>query len=345
MVGAMGLPSRWQDLAHWPTSRLAKLAVKRLERSLREELLSLCQRHRRVAEQAGIDPLKPLAEQLGGVVPQTLAACQEWEVLVPDPQAIRAAWPLSRKIGLMVLGERGRRALAQAYALEEEWVEVSPGRTLAIQTTARDRELGSELASRCLDVLELQGRRALLALPGEQRLNALLQAGAAQVGSQLAEGPTDDFEADGLIASLAGLEELEQRRVRLDRVRVAALLHAGGHDDRERARVLLNALGAEQAELASLLHLPVARAAFAAAPGPDDSSPEYVHPLDLFWLEGGDPVVPWTAAPGGGTLFLTHLEHHGTALLRFDTGLALDRFHLEPCPRSGRTLPRFSLRN
>lgn len=60
---------------------------------------------------------------------------------------------------------------------------------------------------------------------------------------------------------------------------------------------------------------------------------------DLELLETVDPL---TAEPseGEGELVLTSLGWHGTALLRFRTGVRVDGLTVEPCPSCGRTLPR-----
>ena len=62
---------------------------------------------------------------------------------------------------------------------------------------------------------------------------------------------------------------------------------------------------------------------------------------DLELLETVDPL---TAEPvegeGGGELVLTSLGWHGTALVRFRTGVHVDGMTTEPCPHCGRTLAR-----
>ncbi|HSK22674.1 MAG TPA: hypothetical protein VK906_05845 [Egicoccus sp.] len=64
---------------------------------------------------------------------------------------------------------------------------------------------------------------------------------------------------------------------------------------------------------------------------------------DLELLEVVDPL---TAEPVGredeGELVLTSLGWHGTALVRFRTGVRVEGVTVEPCPSCGRTLPRLA---
>lgn len=63
---------------------------------------------------------------------------------------------------------------------------------------------------------------------------------------------------------------------------------------------------------------------------PDLELLEIVDPLTAEGLDAGDD----------GELVLTSLGWHGTALVRFRTGVRVDGLTLEPCPSCGRTLPR-----
>ena len=61
---------------------------------------------------------------------------------------------------------------------------------------------------------------------------------------------------------------------------------------------------------------------------------------DLELLEIVDPLTGEPADAGDGELVMTSLGWHGTALVRFRTGVRVDGIAVEPCPSCGRTLPR-----
>lgn len=111
-------------------------------------------------------------------------------------------------------------------------------------------------------------------------------------------------------------------------------------DDETRAaiREAWRAAGATETDLVvrALFAPPEARALWAE---PRQDPTGLVTYPDLEWLEVVDAL---TGEPtdGPGDLTITTMGWHGTALLRFQTGVYVDGIDREPCPASGITAPR-----
>lgn len=229
---------------------------------------------------------------------------------------MRELWPFSRKLALVMAGGRASALLKESYqplfATEEEG--------LAVTWTKTDVELAAELGARLLDLCGIgPGCQLTCLLPSEPSFdNLMLTHGATRAQVTITEDSP-------VVAAAAedGATLLETRD--MDLLLVFGLPSAA----------LRDAAASRGTQLATVWTCGPAR--MAAIEAPEDEG------LRLFPdLVAAEILDPETAEPAAddsaGELVLTNVCSHGTALLRYRTGLQ-GRLDWTPRPPFG-TLPR-----
>lgn len=289
-------------------------------RQVREELYAGSGHLRRRLDDVGFRPFHFRgARDLPGLPTTELAELRavppEELVLRPSPRTMKELWPFGRKLALVMAGGRAARLLEEAYqpvmATEEDG--------LAVTWTRTDLELAGELGARVLALAGVTaGTRILSELStGPSFASVLLERGARRLGADLADQGSVLVTDSG-----PGPDTREAERVVL----------LGAPPDPE-ARAAHEARGAA---VVTCFTCGPTRVAAVEAP----AGGHFLFP-DLVAAELCDPDTLAPAPPGSrGELVLTHLGSHGTALLRFRTGVTAAAIDWTPCPRSGLRLPR-----
>jgi len=329
---------------------------------VREELYACSAHYRKVFDEAGVDP-----RQIRGVddlrrLPFTtradLASGSGFE-LAPRPGAMREHWGFSRKLALVLGGRKAAEALSLGYApalVTEDRQHGEP--TLELFLTQSDVDVLGEVGARAVDLLGLPpGARILAAVAkpdgmpfwvstlGAVHSGRCLRTAAGEPGKLL--DALESSRPSVLVAPTA----LARRTARIARATgrdLSALdtlvVDAEGTSPEHVESLLgdLAACGAKGARVARAWIPPVARMAFVESPTAEGRG-SGIHLLpDLCVVEVIDPTSLEPVAEGEpGELVFTTLCGHGTAVLRYRTGIwAAGGVSSEPCPTSGRTLPR-----
>ncbi len=320
-VRAVKISQSWSRLSREGGRSLERLTDRALVRQVREELYPFSPYLRERLDARGFEPRRfrgqgdlpalPLStlEELRATDPNEL-------ILRPTPGAMKAAWPFGRKLALVLAGRRGAGLLSQAYAplltTREEGLEVT--------WTASDLELIGELGARVLSLCGLCRGADLVSHLGEEPSCArlLLEHGAERLGARITEDAEAPYHA--VLAEEAGHHLAEAR----------TLLVFGSP-----AAELAEEAARRGTRIATLRVFGAVRQVAVQVEGDAGLRffPDYVaaETLDSHTLETLPPGEP-------GELVLTPLVGHGTALLRYRTGLRM-RLDRTPRPPLG-SLPR-----
>jgi hypothetical protein len=304
-------------------------------RQLREELYAGSPHLRRRLEAAGYRPWRFRGvEDLAGLPTSDLAELTTLPtrdlLLRPAPRAMKELWPFGRKLALVLAGGRAARLLGQAY----DPVLATQEQGLAVTWTQTDLELAGEFGARVLDLCGLtDGAQLDLRLGEEPSFAGLMLARGAQ-RSGLA------LEENARSLAVPSAHALEQLGRLPNPAALELVLLVGLPPDQDLRRELEQL--APKAKLATCWCCGPARVALVAGPTERGTPPSdlLLFP-DLVAAERVDPATGEPCADGApGELVLTGLGNHGTALLRFRTGVQAGDIDWNPCPRSGRRLPR-----
>lgn len=320
----MKISAPWSQLCRRSTAALRRATDRALVRQLREELYAGSPHLRPRLDQAGYEPwrfrgTRDLASLPTSSLAELSALPAQKLLLRPAPRAMKELWPFGRKLALVLAGGRAAHLLGQAYdpvlATEEEG--------LAVTWTQTDLDLASEFGVRALDVCQLgPGAELDLRLGADPSFASLmLTRGAERWGIALVEGaPALALPTSRALEVLAGL----------DNPASLELLLLVGLPPTQDLRQGLERL-APRAKLATCWVCGPARVALIAAP-----TPMLAPPADLMFF----PDLVAAERGTAGELVLTNLGSHGTALLRYRTGVRASEFDWTPCPHSGLKLPR-----
>lgn len=356
----------WSLLSRAPAAEQRRLQDRLLARYVREELYAFSPRYRAVFDDAGIDPRRIRGvddlRRLPFTTREDLVRRGEAFVLRPAPGAIRSSWPFARKLALVLGGRRAREVLRASYAPALSLAGRRGGPAEGVACAGQDLDVLAEIGARATDLLGLgPSARVLVAFPGGPHLawwiatlgvlraglRLVVPAGPPATGAVLAAAERE--RATALVAP-PGLARRLARRAReegRDLASLETLVLGGARTTAAEKRALaadLEACGARDVRIARSYGLTAARMAFVETPaGVDEDRGYHVWP-DLCVLEVIDPRTLEPLGEGEpGELVFTTLCGHGTALLRYRTGdWAEGGVTWQPCPASGRTVPRVS---
>ncbi|MBK8098971.1 MAG: AMP-binding protein [Planctomycetes bacterium] len=291
-------------------------------------------------------------------------------ILQPDPQTLKRAWPLSRKLPLL-----WRKWTAGVDAVRQDLrAEFYP--SFMTFTTGRSAEpVPFFYSPHDLQTLHETGRRLvdIMALPSEYRIANIFPyaphlafwqvffAGQAtgmmvlSTGGGKVMGSSGDLraitrlKADALIG-VPGyvyhlLRKAEAERLDLSSVK-CVVLGAERVPPGLKGRIceLLGKMGASNVKVFGTYGFTEARMAFAECPTADNQYTGYHLYPDLAIFEVIDPVTGEVLPEGSdGELVFTPLRARASTVFRYRTG---DRvrggIRWDPCPHCGRTVPRIS---
>lgn len=366
----------WNRLCRTPARELRALQDRTLARFVREELYPFSAHYRRVFDAAGVSPRDirgvddlrrlPFTTKQDLLAAQTDPERKRDFVLIPTPGAIKAHWPLARKLALVVGGNGAREMLRRSYT--PNFLTFTTGRSsepAGFAYTPYDLDLLGDASSRAMAVTGITDPawRVLNMFPFAPHLAFWAVTLAGFASGQLVM-PTGGGKVMGTSGNLRALDRLKPQVLVATPGYLHHVLRTGRDESADYSSVKLVILGAEKvppglkAKMLEALQacgagdvrivgtygFTEARQAFGECPTSiDQSSGYHTHPdLGLFEVvdpKSGEPV------PDGedGELVYTTLAGHGTVVMRYRTGdLAIGGIQREPCPHCGRTVPRIS---
>lgn len=366
--------SYWKSLCRAPRARLLEIQAAALRRFVREELYPFSAYYRRVFDAAGLSPRDVRGPESLRRLPFTtkadlLAAQTDPEhrydfVLRPTPHSIKAHWPFSRKLALVLGGAAARESLRRSYT--PNFLTFTTGRSsepVAFTYTPFDIDLLGEVGARMLEVAGISDPswRVLNMFPFAPHL-AFWQVTLAGFSTGQMVVPTGGGKVLGTAGNLRSIDRLKPNVLVATPGYLYHVLREGREQGLDTSAVRLVILGAEKVppgmkhkmaevleqggardvEITGTYGFTEARMAFGECPTPyEESSGYHLYPdLGLFEIidpESGEPV----AEGESGEIVYTGLAGHGTAVCRYRTGdMAMAGITWGPCPHCGRTLPR-----
>ncbi|MBK8179710.1 MAG: AMP-binding protein [Planctomycetes bacterium] len=364
----------WTDLSRTPAAQLRQIQDEALARYVQEELYPFSAAYRAVFDGAGVRPeeIRGVADlaRLPFTTKQDLLKAQSDPlhrydfILRPTPETIRRAWPIGRKLSLVLGGLRAREELTYRYT--PHFLTFTTGRSsdpVAFAYTPHDLELLGEAIARMFDIARIDAveERVLNLFPFAPHLAFwALTIGGFTTGRMVV--PSGGGKVMGTDGNLRLAERINATALVGTPGFLYHMLRQAAEEKRNLSRVSTIVLGAEKVppglkhKMAEALAacgagkvtilgtygFTEARMAFAECPTAYDVSSGYhLHP-DLGVFEVIDPktgaVLPERTP---GELVYTGIGGHGTTVLRYRTGdLCVEGLTYEPCPHCGRTLPR-----
>ncbi len=368
--------SPWIQLARTPASELRNIQDRALARLVREELYPFSAWYRRVFDEAGVDPRSiqgvadlarlPFTTKQDLLAAQTNPARSMDFILRPTPESIRAHWPLTRKLELLLGGARAREALAYSYT--PNFLTFTTGRSsepVGFAYTPHDLEVLGESIARMFDIAKIDSydERIVNLFPFAPHLafwaltiggfttgRLVVPSGGGKVmgtdGSlKLAEriGATALVGTPGFLYHMLRHAANEKRN--LSHVKTIVL----GAEKvppglKVKMREALQACGAGEVTILGTYGFTESRMAFAECPTSYEVSSGYHVFPDLGVFEVVEPHSGEVLPEGSdGELVYSGLTGHGTCVLRYRTGdLCVGGMTNAPCPHCGRTLPRIA---
>lgn len=370
----------WQRLQRLPRDDQRGLQNELLQRYVREYLWPFSPWYRQVFERAGVKP-----EQIRTVddlrrLPLTskvdlLPSADDPQrfrkfILQPNPESIRAAWPLRKKLPLLW------RKLTHGTAAVRQQVRDEFAPCFMTFTTGRSAEPVPFFYSPH-DIRNLHDTGArlvdVMGLPTEYRvanvfpyaphlafwqvffagqatgMMALSTGGGKVMGSSGDLRAISRLKADALIGVPGYVYHL-LRRAAEERVDLSSIRHVVLGAERVPAGLktkicdLLGRTGARDIRVSGTYGFTEARMAFAECPTPDNAYTGYHLYPDLAIFEVIDPKTGEVLKDGeDGELVFTPLAARASTVFRYRTGDRV-RGGLQhgPCPHCGRTVPRIS---
>jgi phenylacetate-CoA ligase len=370
----------WERMQRMPRAEQRAMQDQLLRRYVREYLYPFSPFYRRLFDEQGVRP-----EQIRTVddlrrIPLTqkrdlLPTADEPQrfkqfVLQPDPATVRRAWPLTKKLPLLVhKWMHGAQSVRQR--LRDEFapcfMTFTTGRSaepVPFFYSPHDIRNLHETGARLVDVMGLSSEyRIANVFPYAPHLAfwqvffagqatgmmALSTGGGKVMGSSGDLRAITRLRADALIgvpgyvyhllrrAAAEGMDLSSIKCVVLGAERVPAGMKA-------KIVQLLERTGARNVQVFGTYGFTEARMAFAECPTPDNSYTGYHLYPDLAVFEVVDPTTGEVVPDGhDGELVFTPLAARASTVFRYRTG---DRvrggIQYEPCPHCGRTVPRIS---
>jgi len=291
-------------------------------------------------------------------------------ILQPDPQALKAAWPLARKLPLL-LQKWTQGAAAVRQKLRSEFypcfMTFTTGRSaepVPFFYSPHDMANLQQTGARLVDVMGLHSEfRVANVFPYAPHLAfwQVFCAGQAtgmmvlSTGGGKVMGSSGDLRAIGRLRAeaLIGVPGYIYHLLRkgaaegadLSSIQVVVLgAERVPPGMKQRIRELCAQMGAKDVRVFGTYGFTEARMAFAECPTKDNEYTGYHLYPDLAVFEVVDPRTGELVPEGhDGELVFTPLQGRASCVFRYRTGdLVRGGIHYEPCPHCGRTVPRIS---
>ncbi|HTF87950.1 MAG TPA: AMP-binding protein [Planctomycetota bacterium] len=366
----------WTRLARASAGEHRQIQDLAVARMVREELYPFSAWYRRMIDQAGVDPrsIRGVADlaRLPFTTKQDLLAAQTDParkldfILAPTPQRIREAWPLSRKLPLVLGGARAREKLTYAYT--PNFLTFTTGRSsepVAFAYTPHDLDVLGEAIARMFDIAAINSNQErivnlfpfaphlafwALTIGGFTTGRMVVPSGGGKVmGSDGSLKLSERIAATALVGTPGFvyhmLRRASEEKRNLSRVHTVVLgAEKVPPGMKVKMQEALQSCGAGKVTILGTYGFTESRMAFSECPTAHEVSSGYHVFPDLGVFEIIDPKSGAVLPEGSdGELVYTGLTGHGTCVMRYRTGdLCIGGITHEPCPHCGRTLPRIA---
>ena len=370
----------WQRMQRLPRAELRALQDHLLQRYVREQLYPFSPWYRDVFDRAGVRPeqirsvddLRRLPLSTKRDLLPTADDPQRFKrfILQPDPDSIRKAWPLAKKLPLLWTKwtkgvEAVRKLVKHQYA--PCFMTFTTGRSaepVPFFYSPADIQNLHTTGTRLVDVMALPGDYRIanvfpyaphlafwqVFFAGQATDMMVLSTGGGKVmGSSGDLRAISRLRADSLIGVPGYVYHLLRRAagegLDLSSIR-CVVLGAEKVPPGLKAKIveLLAACGANDVRVFGTYGFTEARMAFAECPTPDNAYTGYHLYPDLAIFEVIDPKTGEVVPDGqDGELVFTPLQARASTVFRYRTGdLVRGGLRWDPCPHCGRTVPRIS---
>jgi phenylacetate-coenzyme A ligase PaaK-like adenylate-forming protein len=370
----------WREIERMGRREQRALQDRLLQRYVREYLYPFSSFYRERFDRAGLRPEQirsvddlrrvPLSDKRDLLPTKDEPQRFKRFILQPDPATLKAAWPLHRKLPLLLQRwTQGKAAVRRR--LRREFYPC-----FMTFTTGRSAEpVPFFYSPHDIDNLHVTGERLVevMGLHSEYRvanvfpyaphlafwqvffagqatgMMALSTGGGKVMGSSGDLRAIARLRAEALIGVPGYVYHLLRRGAAegadLSSVKVVVLgAERVPPGMKQKIRELLAAMGAEDVRVFGTYGFTEARMAFAECPTPDNRYTGYHLYPDLAVFEVVDPKTGEVVPEGGdGELVFTPLQARASCVFRYRTGdLVRGGIRYEPCPDCGRTVPRIS---
>lgn len=370
----------WQQIQRWPNARQRELQNALLARYVREYLYPFHAHYRALFDANGVKPEQirtvddlrrvPLTSKID-LLP-TADDPQRFRkfVLQPDAAALKQAWPLSRKLPLLInKWLRGKDHVRRKLRREFYpcFMTFTTGRSadpLPFFYSPHDMQLLHETGKRIVDVLAVDSEIRIANLFPYAPHLAFWQVVCAGLETGMMILSTGGGKVMGSAGDLRALTRIKADAILGVPGYVYHLLRRGVADGcdlsnvkcvvlgaervppglKEKIAKMLGEMGASDVKVFGTYGFTEARMAFAECPtGLHESSGYHTYP-DLGIFEVIDPKTGDVVPEGDdGELVFTPIAGRASTVFRYRTG---DRvrggLRVDPCPHCGRTVPRIS---
>lgn len=370
----------WRQIQRMDRQQLRSLQDHLLARHVREYLYPFSPHYRALFDRAGVRP-----EQVRSVddlrrVPlsgkrdllPTPDEPQRFKrfILQPDPAALRQAWPLRRKLPLLLQkwtqgrGAVRRRLRDEFYPCFMTFTTGRSAEPVPFFYTPHDLGNLRETGRRLVEVMGLHTEfRVANVFPyaphlafwqvffaGEATgMMALSTGGGRVMGSYGDLRAISRLRAEALIGVPGYVYHLLRRAAAegydLSSIKVVVLgAERVPPGMKDKICELLSGMGAKAVQVFGTYGFTEARMAFAECPTPDSRYTGYHLYPDLAIFEVVDPETGEVLPEGSdGELVFTPLQSRASCVFRYRTGdLVRGGIQYDPCPHCGRTVPRIS---
>jgi phenylacetate-coenzyme A ligase PaaK-like adenylate-forming protein len=370
----------WRELQRMPRAEQRQLQDRLLQRYVREYLYPFSSFYRELFDRAGVDPERirtvddlrrlPLSHKL-----DLLPTAQDPQrfrrfILQPDPATLKAAWPLQRKLPLLLqkwtqgAGAVRKRLRREFYPCFMTFTTGRSAEPVPFFYSPHDMRNLRETGARLVDVMGLHSEfRVANVFPYAPHL-AFWQVFSAGQATGMMVLSTGGGKVMGSSGDLRAIARLRAEALIGVPGYIYHLLRKGAAEGadlssiqcvvlgaervppgmKQKIRELLAAMGAKDVRVFGTYGFTEARMAFAECPTENNEYTGYHLYPDLAVFEVVDPKTGEVVPEGhDGELVFTPLQARASCVFRYRTGdLVRGGIRYEPCPHCGRTVPRIS---
>lgn len=373
--------SDWKDISRLPARKQRALQDARLSAFVRDYLYPFSPHYRQRFDELGIKPGDiRTVDDLRRIPPTTKQDLLPTEddpqqfrrfILQPDKELIRAHWPLSKKLPLLLQrllrgGDSVQKRLRREFF--PNFVTFTTGRSaqpLPFFYTPHDIQNLHDVGQRIVDVIGIDPDVRIANLFPYAPHLAFWQVVFAGMETGMMILSTGGGRVMGSAGDLRAITRLKAEAILGVPGYIYHLLRRGaeeGHDlssvktvvlgaervppgFKRKVRAMLARMGAEDVRVFGTYGFTEARMAFVECPteDPEIYSGYHLYP-DLAVFEVLDPETLEPVAEGEtGELVITPLAGRASTVFRYRTGdIVRGGIRWEPCPHCGRTVPRIS---
>ncbi|MEQ1631867.1 MAG: AMP-binding protein [Planctomycetota bacterium] len=370
----------WRELQRMPRTDQRRLQDHLLQRYVREYLYPFSSFYKEQFDRAGVRPEQirtvddlrrvPLSQKRDLLPTETEPQRFKRFILQPDPASLKEAWPLSRKLPLLMQKwTKGAASVREKLRAEFYpcFMTFTTGRSaepVPFFYSPRDIQNLHTTGARLVDVMGLHSElRIANVFPYAPHLAfwQVFFAGQAtgmmalSTGGGKVMGSTGDLRAiarlraEVLIGVPGYIYHLLRKAAaeRLDLSSIQSVILGAERVPpglKQKIRDLLEGMGAREVRVFGTYGFTEARMAFAECPTKDNSYTGYHIYPDMAVFEVIDPKTGEVVPEGqDGELVFTPLQARASTVFRYRTGdLVRGGIQYEPCPHCGRTVPRIS---